>query len=521
MVIDDTNTGIPIATIIFSPKKDAKAAHASYDGAILEEVLCHWREGMGKNEKGESFEICIGNTDNDTRERQALQNNWPNIHLTLCMFHIWQCWRNGLTRCLAGIPAISRQETRERLGHFLMRQLKDITTYPDALSEYNEIEKEYQDMVTPGCTDLAKKISNGALKFLAYFKGYIALESFWFSWSKAGVIKASEILGIPADQVARTTNHLESFNARIKGCYFDAYEHSGRLPRFDVWILLLVTRVLPDFFTAYDERKRLKQYRQHMRQAPTTPPCPRILPDLDSAPPCTLDDQVEASLIGKLQDDFCSELVQSPNIADILGSDNNSDFEINKSWYEIGSGDTTTSSCNATGSMSIDLGLTGLDNGNENNISDISMLDIALQSSLIIQDLPDGLSLIPSPSPSSEDIPNDVFLPSELFRAPSVSESHPAINNNEVIAYQEMLVAEDELVRRLRHLRAVSTSPNIDAIITTHLSPSTTNRVLQDSENGSGTSSPAPCTPLEGSPALLEELEVQRKERRKESHGLR
>ena len=49
MAIDDQNVGIPIAAIIFTPKKDAKAGHASYDGALLSHVLQHWKDGMGTN----------------------------------------------------------------------------------------------------------------------------------------------------------------------------------------------------------------------------------------------------------------------------------------------------------------------------------------------------------------------------------------------------------------------------------------------------------------------------------------
>jgi len=90
MVIDERGIGIPVALILFTALKHAKATHASYDGAILEELLQKWKDGMGVNEENEAFEICVGNTDNDTRERNALQGTWLSIHLILCLFHTWQ-----------------------------------------------------------------------------------------------------------------------------------------------------------------------------------------------------------------------------------------------------------------------------------------------------------------------------------------------------------------------------------------------------------------------------------------------
>ena len=89
MAVDDRNIGVPVATIIFTPKKDAKAGHASYDGPLLARFLQHWKDGMGKNAAGEDFEIKVANTDNDPRERHGLQMNWNDIRLILCMFHMY------------------------------------------------------------------------------------------------------------------------------------------------------------------------------------------------------------------------------------------------------------------------------------------------------------------------------------------------------------------------------------------------------------------------------------------------
>ena len=53
----------------------------------------------------------------------------------------------------------------------------------------------------------------------------------------------ADVLGVSEQFLPRTTNHLESFNHRIKSRYFASYQHSGRLPCIDVWVLVLITKV--------------------------------------------------------------------------------------------------------------------------------------------------------------------------------------------------------------------------------------------------------------------------------------
>lgn len=69
MVIDDQNKGLPVASILFTAKKTAKAVHADYDSKLLEDVLGKFKTSMGRNAAGEAFEPAVGGTDNDLRER--------------------------------------------------------------------------------------------------------------------------------------------------------------------------------------------------------------------------------------------------------------------------------------------------------------------------------------------------------------------------------------------------------------------------------------------------------------------
>jgi hypothetical protein len=250
MAIDESGSGVLICYILFTARDSAKAVHADYNTATLDHLLQLFKQGMGTNCHGEEFVIAVGNTDNDPRERTALLNNWSGIFLLLCIFHVWQAWRNGLNRFLCCIPkGEARQAVRRRLGKFLMRLLKDITNYEEAISAY-DMEVLYWKSTTGNK-------AKGAMAFLKYLRSYLCDTAIWKSWSPAGAIEASERSGRPVSEIARTNNHLESFNGRIKGKYYKPYQHSGRLPRIDVWILVTVTKVMPDFFREQQERQAL------------------------------------------------------------------------------------------------------------------------------------------------------------------------------------------------------------------------------------------------------------------------
>ena len=265
MAIDNSGTGIPICFMLFTARDSAKATHADYDTSVLDRLLALFKTGMGLNDLGEQFEIRIANTDNDARERAALTNNWKDVTLILCIFHVWQAWRNGLDRCLRCIPkGEMRLAVRRRLGKLLMQLLKDISVYQDAIAAHGE-ESQYWKSFQRRQDKISKSQAKGALAFLKYLNSYLGNEAFWQSWSPAGALRASQLLGVPVSCVARTNNHLESFNGHIKGKYFRPYQHSGRLPQIDVWVLLAVTTVMPDFFKERHEKQKLRDHYAMLR----------------------------------------------------------------------------------------------------------------------------------------------------------------------------------------------------------------------------------------------------------------
>ena len=188
--------------MLFMARESARAVHADYNTAILSHLLQLFKKGMGTNEHGEQFIIKIGNTDNDARERAALANNWGNIFLLLCIFHVWQAWQNGLNRYLSGVPkGKPRKSVRQQLGKLLMKLLRDVLVYEDAITLY-KMEIEYWTSIGRKQDQISQSQAKGALAFLWYLDSYIGSHAFWHSWSPAGAITASQLLGVPVSQIA-------------------------------------------------------------------------------------------------------------------------------------------------------------------------------------------------------------------------------------------------------------------------------------------------------------------------------
>ncbi|KAI0700325.1 hypothetical protein BC835DRAFT_1412129 [Cytidiella melzeri] len=232
MVVDNSNRGIPVAFFLFTAKEKHTAVHASYDSTVLEKFLFQFRAAMGKNDLGEDFEFAVGMTDINPREHRALRSQWPSMFLMMCLFHMSQAWRNTLNKHLYVIPKGNpRKQVHKRLGK-----------------------------------------AQGALLFLIYLQDYLKERAFWRSWSAASAEEASAHLHIPANTVICTTNHLKSFNGRLKHKYFQLYLKCGRLPRIDVYVLMLVKEVVPFILKEREERDSMNSYRSAMTFTPETQP---------------------------------------------------------------------------------------------------------------------------------------------------------------------------------------------------------------------------------------------------------
>ena len=333
MASNNDGKGIPICFMMFTARETAKATHADYNTALLNRLLGIFKAKMGRNDQNEELDIKVGLTDNDVRERAALSLNWTGTFLLLCIFHIWQAWRNALNRSLRAVSqGDTRQAVRKRLGSLLMSLLKDITSHDEARILYEE-EVTYWKRIERKRDPMSKLQGTSALQFLTYLKTYLENEAYWLSWSPAGAIEAAHILQIPVAKVQRTTNALESFNGRIKGKYYKPYQHSGRLPRIDMWILLLVTAVMPDFFKELKERRAVKEYYTALRtlqplaQQPheLLPPSPSSTSSLDSTPVSALEESIIPDL--SPDDDFIKKWIAELEVDDDEATDGDSVWE--------------------------------------------------------------------------------------------------------------------------------------------------------------------------------------------------
>ena len=534
MAIDPHSRGIPLAFIVFTPLKHALAAHASYDGAILEDLLTRFKLAMGTNDDGEDYEICVGNTDNDPRERNALTIVWSNIFLLLCLFHVWQAWRNGLNRFLRVLPQGSpRQDVCWHLGKFLMRLLKEIIDYPEALAAYNSELVFFRKLGLHGNSLLNQKRSKAGLAFLAYLQTYLKSRSFWLSWSKAGVLEAARRLNVPVEKVARTTNHLESFNGRLKGKHAEVYQHSGWLPRIDRWIHNLIMKVVPDFFAEYDERLRGNEYFHDMRHAaPKTNPQPHRhhseISDASLEPPSSI--PTISPVVSDISEDMETELMEL--LVDD-GEDAGNLEEIED--FELGEVEDIRD-------LSLQLDFDGENSSFSTDSSEDSIDDweVAMDASLIVGQLPDDTSILfPFTSAQSSSSPPLDMLDIDLLtlKIPDTNHVDTRHSNEEATAWQEVQAAEDYLVDWLRNVLLVSTDLNTPELIAPHISP----RIQNQLPNWTPPQIP---TPLQGTipnpslkislsssislpvvettvPSRIQTFLPQLKERRKESHGIR
>ena len=237
--------GIPVVFIHFTAQKSTIATHADYNSNLLEDLLLKWKHEMGKNPAdGGDFNIRVVLMDNDTREHKALSKVYPNAILLLCWFHITQAWHNTLNWKLQVIPrGDDHQKTRCSLVEFLLELLKNIYHFEDPIELYNKQLFHFQELAKKS-VPISQKKSQGSLAFLSYFHTYIKMKDFWHAWSPAGFFEASKLLGVTEVFLPHTTNHLESFNHHIKSCYFASYQHSRWLPHIDVWVLILIMKVL-------------------------------------------------------------------------------------------------------------------------------------------------------------------------------------------------------------------------------------------------------------------------------------
>lgn len=410
---------------------------------------------------------------------------------------------------------------RRHLAKFLMRLLKEIIDYPEAITAYN-LELEYFKALGRKDDLVSQKQSKGGLAFLAYLGSYLRLRSFWLAWSKAGAIEASTRLNIAVDKVPRTNNHLESFNCRIKNKYFEAYSHAGRLPRLDLWVLIITTKIMPGFFQELRDRKDRRAYYAEMRRAPACRPC---LPEpaAPTGPQLISPDSSSTSFdIASEDQNLFDEMIDDDSFdsdASDISSPNEEVFE------DVDHDQAFSLLVDADGEgCSVVLEKAAAEDEKEDSM----LWDNAVNESVIMHDIGD---LRTSPIDSSMfSMSSSLCPPSPLFHlptSPAKPENRPAspastsLANAQATVMQEVLIAQDNLGSTLRRLRMLRVD---DEILLQYTPPSLHTYVF------GGVPNPAPIT-IPTAPAstdventrtgALIQLVAQKKEQCKPSYGIR
>ncbi|PKY59115.1 hypothetical protein RhiirA4_514390 [Rhizophagus irregularis] len=99
LVVNQNNKRIPIGYLLFSAASGVQRISSSYNHAILKELLKQYKDKISI-ENNHEFLPKVAITDTDHKERLALLEVWPHIHLLLCEFHIIQCWENKMKQVL-------------------------------------------------------------------------------------------------------------------------------------------------------------------------------------------------------------------------------------------------------------------------------------------------------------------------------------------------------------------------------------------------------------------------------------
>ncbi|KAI0661954.1 hypothetical protein C8Q70DRAFT_909458, partial [Cubamyces menziesii] len=227
MGVDEKNSGIPVAMFLFSAPTGTKQTHAGYDTAILTELLGSWRDWLSRPDhapllpSGMSgpptmFAPAVAMTDTDAKERGALLTIWPTISLLLCRFHVRQCWTNRRVQVLKPFSGLWRTRVEGTIKA-LEEALLNTVQHDDALRLIASQEDGIPRTASEGAE--GQKAAEAIKSFVQYLRGTWMPIDMWRSWARKGRADAAALMNVPLEKVITTTNHLESFNGKLKNAH--------------------------------------------------------------------------------------------------------------------------------------------------------------------------------------------------------------------------------------------------------------------------------------------------------------
>ncbi|KAI0038559.1 hypothetical protein FA95DRAFT_1585462 [Auriscalpium vulgare] len=275
MGITKAGKGVPVVFMLFSAPSGAKATHAAYNTAVITELLLSWKTWMSSRPlaKGRTFMPWMAITDADPKERGALIVVWPLIILLLCLFHLKQSWTNKRRILARTAVDVEKWKTVVMDGvHSLESSLIDSTDHASAKAL---LDAKIVEFTFLSKKDESKKIAEAGLMYLAYLGTYWMPLGIWQSWSAFGRLAAAARLNVPVKSILSTTNHLESFNGKLKNKEVASAQHSRHRLRSDILCHHLVFNVLPRLFAQLRIRANFHDWTQdRFRQAAGGAPIP-------------------------------------------------------------------------------------------------------------------------------------------------------------------------------------------------------------------------------------------------------
>ena len=255
---------------------------------------------------------------------------------------------------------------------------------------------------------------------------------------------------------------------------------------------------MPDFFAEYDERCKTEDYYEMMRFAPATGPDLSPAGSLSSSTTCSSRSEISIipsktkrekyaviSLTDEIEDSMLEEL-RSDDDSEAETTSEDPDAYLEEDHVLEGLGCRLVVEPDGEGSSFSTVDLPESDNAAEDSH------DNALDSSGILDHLlihsSDSFPFPPAQPVAIEDLVSDgldsesghssseilAHLDTELVGLDALPQKPSDMvlpSNSEVIAYPQVLAAEDHLLECLRTLLTVSNAPDIQTVILPHLSP--------------------------------------------------
>ncbi|KAI0324238.1 hypothetical protein GY45DRAFT_1340931 [Cubamyces sp. BRFM 1775] len=127
--------------------------------------------------------------------------------------------------------------------------LLETVRYEDALHLVTSQECGLSRIASQGAK--GEKAAVAIKSFVQYLQGTWMPMEMLRSWAKKGQVDVAALMKIPLEKVVTTSNHLESFNGKLKKAHIPQWQHSGRRLRFDILIYHLVADIVPRIFARH------------------------------------------------------------------------------------------------------------------------------------------------------------------------------------------------------------------------------------------------------------------------------